>query len=73
MLTTVRGIYQNGQIILHETPSVQDGTEVFVTFLNEVKPNEPVSKGGVRFGSWAGKYSIPDDFNEPLDDLVDYM
>lgn len=73
MLTTVQGTYQNGQIILHETPAVQDGTEVFVTFLKEVDPDKPRPKGGVRFGSWAGKYSIPDDFNEPLDDLADYM
>lgn len=28
---------------------------------------------GVRLGSWAGKYSLPDDFNDPLDDLADYM
>ncbi len=29
---------------------------------------------GVKLGSLAGKgFSIPDDFNEPLDDLKDYM
>jgi hypothetical protein len=72
MLTTVQETYQNGQIILHEPPAVQDGTEVIVTFLKEIAPDKPVSKGGVRFGSWAGKYSIPDDFNEPLDDLHKY-
>lgn len=28
---------------------------------------------GVRLGSLEGKISIPDDFNEPLEDFADYM
>ncbi|MCK8495121.1 hypothetical protein M0L20_24830 [Spirosoma sp. RP8] len=28
---------------------------------------------GVKLGSLAGQYSIPDNFNDPLDDLSDYM
>lgn len=31
------------------------------------------SAAGVRLGSLAGQYSIPDDFNAPLDDLKDYQ
>ncbi len=37
-----------------------------------VKPAESVSQG-VRLGSLAGQYSIPDDFNAPLDELNDYQ
>lgn len=37
-----------------------------------VPPAEPAPQG-VRLGSLAGQsYSIPDDFNDPLDDLNDY-
>lgn len=36
-------------------------------------PEKKINKG-VRIGSLTGKgYSVPDDFDEPLDDLKDYM
>jgi len=45
---------------------------VLVVF--EVQENEDEIPKGARLGSLAGKGdSIPDDFNEPLDDLKDYM
>lgn len=73
MLTTVKGTYDHGQIILHEIPSIQEGTEVLVTFLEqepssqkEVQADGLSGKKGIRFGSLAGKISIPENFNEPL-------
>ncbi len=72
MLTAIRGTYENGQITWHETPPVQERTEVIVTFLEATVESERIGKG-VRLGSWAGKYKLPDNFNEPLDDLADYM
>lgn len=42
-------------------------------FMEEVEAL-PKKKKGVKLGSLANLgYSIPDDFNEPLDDLKDYM
>ncbi len=39
-----------------------------------VAQNEKKINKGVRIGSLAGKgYSVPDDFDGPLDDLKDYM
>lgn len=80
MLTTVKGTYDHGQIILHEIPPIQEGTEVLVTFLEHelssqraAKGNKTTNKKGIRFGSLAGKVGIPDNFNEPLDDLNEYM
>jgi Protein of unknown function (DUF2281) len=70
MLTTIKGIYQNGQIILEEKPPVTDDAEVFVTF---TKLSENKKKNRV-FG--AGKGSVlfmAADFNEPLEDLKEYM
>ena len=69
MLTTVKGTYSNGQIILHETPPLQEQTEVIVTFLEKTPPSGKPRKAG----SLAGRGSLPPDFNEPLDDLADYM
>ncbi|QJD77628.1 hypothetical protein [Spirosoma rhododendri] len=68
MLTTVQGTYQNGQIILHETPPVQEQTEVIVTFLTNEKKNATRRGGSMRGEVW-----MSDDFNAPVDDLSDYM
>ena len=66
MYTTVAGFYENGQIHFTESPPVQtkSKTKVFVTFIDDTSP-----KAIRKLGSWEGKYSISDDFNEPLDDL----
>jgi hypothetical protein len=70
MLTTIKGVYQNGQIILEERPPEIDDAEVLVTF-TKLKKTEKKNR---IFG--AGKdlvlYVSPD-FNEPLDDLKEYM
>jgi Protein of unknown function (DUF2281) len=39
--------------------------------IDEIKPVE--RKKERKLGTLAGKLSIPDDFNEPLDDLKEYM
>jgi hypothetical protein len=71
MLTTIKGYYEHGQIILKEDSPVTEKTEVIITFLTEEQPKNGSQKrmpGGLK-----GKVSIPDDFNEPIDDLKDYM
>ncbi len=77
MYTTIKGIFENGQVILEETPPTNKKANVVVMFLNEEQQSslsiKPVHKG-VKIGNLAGKgYGIPDDFNEPLDDLKEYM
>jgi hypothetical protein len=68
MLTAIKGYYEKGRIIMKEEAPVQSKTDVIVTFLTEdVAPGKRIP-GGLK-----GKVSIPDDFNEPLDDLKDYM
>ena len=68
MLTAVKGIYENGQIILRETPPFQEQTEVIVTFLTKEE-----KKRTRRGGSMRGEVWMPDDFNAPLDDLSEYI
>lgn len=70
MLTTVAGIYENGQIILQEKPQITQSAKVLVTFLEDTT-EKPLKKRII--GSMAGKMSVPDDFDEPLDDLKEYM
>ena len=54
---------------MSEKAPVQSKTEVIITFLTE-QANKPAKRqpGGLK-----GKISLPDDFNEPLSDLNDYM
>ncbi len=69
MLTAIQGTYENGKITLEETPDFNDRVNVIVTFLEEIPPQK---KRRVT-GSLGGKVWMSDDFNEPLDDLKEYM
>ncbi len=80
MVKTIKGTYENGQLTLNETFPTSKKTKVILLVLEDEKPSDiqrkPVGLShtvGVRLGSLAGQYSIPDDFNAPLDDLSDYM
>ncbi|HRO41977.1 MAG TPA: DUF2281 domain-containing protein [Flavipsychrobacter sp.] len=68
MLTTIKGIYDHGKIVLSEQPPVKERTEVIVTFLGG-----SASKTERKLGILKGKISVPDDFDDPLDDLKEYM
>ncbi|MFT4093089.1 MAG: DUF2281 domain-containing protein [Niabella sp.] len=70
MLTTVKGIYENGVVFLDEIPEAKNKSKVVVTFLEDALPAHPEKR---RLGSLKGKVSIPENFNEPLEDLKDYM
>lgn len=70
MLTTIKGVYENGKIVLDEMPPSKTRSKVVVTFLEEIGSPSLQKRP---FGSLKGKIGIPDDFNEPLDDLKDYM
>ena len=74
MYTAVNGIYEDGNLILTEAPPTTRKSKVVVLFLEEeIVPTDKPRRKGVRLGSLAGQYSIPDNFNDPLDDLSDYM
>lgn len=70
MLTTVKGIYEGGRIIFNDPPPVIERAEVIITFLTEEKKEKPERRV---LGLLEGKAKLPEDFNEPLDELKDYM
>lgn len=70
----INGIYENGEFLLNETPPTTKKYKVAVMFVEEENAFISPQKKGVILGSLAGKgYNIPDNFNEPLDDLKEYM
>ena len=77
MYTAIRGIYENGKIQLLEPVPSNDKAEILITFLND-KQNDFIPQrklgGLLDLPHLKGKdLSIPDDFNDPLDDLKDLM
>lgn len=73
MFTTIKGIYDEGKIILTEEPPVKTRAEVMVTFLPDDEEQQSKGKQKIILGMLEGKIKISDDFNEPLEDLKDYM
>ena len=61
MLTTVKGIYENGQVILEERLPTQKA-KVIVTVIEEIETFRKARKAG----SLKGKIWISEDFNAPL-------
>ncbi len=72
MLTTIKGVYDHGKIILSEEPPVKEiKSDVIITFLPQAQSD--TNKPKRVLGGLEDKISVPDDFNEPLDDLKEYM
>jgi hypothetical protein len=70
MYAAIKAIYDKGHVVFQEEPPTQEKTNVIVMFLKE----EFEKPKGVKLGSLAEKgYSIPEDFNEPLHDLNEYL
>lgn len=69
MLSTVKGIFEDGKITLSEKPPVHGRADVIVTFLEEKPQTIKKRQAGVL----SGKATMADDFDEPLDDLKEYM
>ena len=78
MYTAVKGIYEQGKLTFTETPPEVEKSEVIVLFMKDKMTSDNADraerKTGVTLGSLSGKgYRIPEDFNDPLSDLENYM
>ena len=75
MYKAINGTYEDGNIILEEAAPTTQKTKVVVMFMEDSKKSisQKQSKKGIILGELKGKVGIPEDFNEPLDDLKEYM
>ncbi|MDQ7090491.1 MAG: DUF2281 domain-containing protein [Methylococcales bacterium] len=77
MYAAIEGVYENGRVILKEAAPTTKTSKVLIMFIEEeINKTAPIKQTnkGVKIGSLVGKgYSIPDDFDEPLEDLKEYM
>ena len=70
MLRTIEGTYDNGVVKFDEAPPTIKRAKVLVTFLEE---GEKIKLPKRKAGGLAGQIWMAEDFNEPLEDLNDYM
>ncbi len=69
MLTTVKGVFEDGKVTLNENPLIKKRMEVLVTFIDEL----PLQAKKRHAGILGGKIWMSDDFDAPLDDLKEYI
>jgi len=73
MYNSIKGIYENGMLTLLEPAPDVEKSEVVITFLtSEPSKSETIKKrvlGGLKYLGG----SIPDDFNDPIEDFQEYM
>ncbi len=74
MLTVSGIIDEEGQLHLEEQ-LLEKGkkAKVFVTLVEEISEEKPKRTPGLMKGTFKSDYWFSDEFNEPLDDLKDYM
>ena len=80
----VEAIYDGNTFKPTQPIEIKEEYKVIITFVEPVKLKDkknpcyliepdPSKSGNVALGLWNGQVKIPDDFNEPLDDLKEYM
>jgi len=83
---TIEAIYDGNTFNPTQPIDIREEYKVIINFVEPVKREaksrnnsrflvepEPSKSSAVAFGLWNGKVKIPDDFNEPLEDLKEYM
>ena len=73
MLQVVRGIYEDEKIVLEEEPVLKRKMSVIVAFLDEKDALKKNLKTKRKLGILKGKVTIPENFNEPIEELKEYM
>lgn len=71
MLTVIEGVYENGQVTLKDKPKVNTKAKVMVIF-EEMAESELIPQKRP-FGISKCTIKLGPDFNDPLEDLQDYM
>ncbi len=73
MLTAISGTIENGQIYFDEKLPDKQGKVILMFVDDIIKRKSSQNKATIRFGGLDNMANLPDDFNEPLSDLQDYM
>ena len=69
-MLSVKGYYEGGYVFFIDEPPLHEKTEVIITFPSDEKK---IGVSARMPGGLKGKVYIPDNFNDPIEDLKDYM
>ncbi|MFM2049280.1 MAG: hypothetical protein RI955_1828 [Bacteroidota bacterium] len=73
MLQTIKGVYENGQIVFSEKPPFKNHSEVIITAIETENYNQKNTQITTRvLGGLDGRIIISSDFDEPMDELQEY-
>ena len=74
-MQTIKAIYDGvGFKPMQPIPAiVKENYEVFITFVEPVRKDVKEHPRSKFIGSWKGKIWMSDDFNEPLEEMKEYM
>lgn len=70
MSVTIKAYYENGEVKLTEPAPTEENVPVTVIF---PEPERLLKKNEIRFGSLTGKISVPNNFDDEIEDLKEYM
>ena len=72
MVQTFQGHFQDGRFVSLQTAAIPEYVEVVIVVTGNPLPAMPVNKSSL-LGCWDGLVKIPDDFDEPLEEMKEYM
>lgn len=70
MTKTYEGIFENSYVVFKEVPEIPKNAKVKVIFEEKGEGTVPKKR---KLGTMKGNFKMSDDFDEPLEELKDYM
>ena len=73
MVQTLQGHFQEGRFVSSQNVAIPEYVEVVIVVTGNPMPViQPPVKSSL-LGCWEGLVEIPDDFDEPLEEMKEYM
>lgn len=70
MSVNINGYYENGKVKLTEPAPTEENVPVTVIF---PEPAKSLKKNEIKFGGLKGKISVPENFDDEIEELKEYM
>lgn len=72
-MRAIKAIYDGESFIPIQPLPVNENYEVIIIFANPIKPAAQLSPRANFIGMFEGKIKMTDDFNEPIEEMKEYM
>ena len=72
-MRAIKAIYDGVSFTPVQPVPVKENYEVIIVFANPIKPVVQLSQRANFIGMFEGKIRMADDFNEPIDEMMEYM